>query len=83
PVEDIDIAPLFPQIATQVSNYLNANPASIGLDGLFAAVLGTGDINVQGGNIDLSSSPLSLTLNDLQLSGQGFVPNCYGTLDFC
>lgn len=85
PVKDIDIAPLFPQIATQVSAQLNQTPyPSIGFGALFNAILGTGDINVNvNAPIDLSGNPLVLTLNDLQLSGQGFVPNCYGTLTFC
>lgn len=85
PVQPLDIAPLFPQIATQVSAQLNQTPyPSIGLSGLFAAILGTGDINVTVNQaINLASNPLSLTLNDLQLSGQNFVPNCYGTLSFC
>lgn len=85
PVQPIDIAPLFPQIATQVSAQLNQTPyPSIGTAALFNAILGTGDINVNvNAPIDLSANPLSLTLNDLQLSGQNFVPNCYGTLTFC
>jgi len=85
PVKDIDIAPLFPQIATQVSAQLNQTPyPSIATDGLIAAIFGTGDINVTvNAPINLAANPLVLTLNDLQLSGQGFVPNCYGTLTFC
>ena len=85
PVRNIDIAPLFPQIAQQVSNQLNSTPyPSIDLDGLFAAVLGTGDINVTLNTpIDLSANPLNLILSDLQLNGQDFKPNCYGSLKFC
>jgi hypothetical protein len=85
PVIDLDIAPLFPQIAQRVSAQLNSNPhPSIDLDGLFAAIGGTADINVTvNAPIDLSANALSLILNDLQLSGQNFAPNCYGTLTFC
>jgi len=84
PVQPIDIAPLFPQIAIQASNYLNSNPVTIGTSGLLAAISGTGDINVTVANpINLSANPLSLTLNDLQLGGQDFATNCRGTLTFC
>lgn len=85
PTKAIDIAPLFPQIAAQVSAQLGSSPyPSIGFDGLFAAILGTGDINVTVQKpIDLSNNPLTLNLNNLQLNGQNFKPNCYGTLKFC
>lgn len=85
PTQDIDIAPLFPQIASQVSLQLNARPyPSIGLGSLLNAIVGAGDINVTVRNpIDLSDSPLSLNLNNLQLNGQNFAPNCYGSMKFC
>lgn len=85
PTQEIDIAPLFPQIAAQVSGYLNSTPyPTIGIDGLLSAVLGTGDINVTlNQDVNLSGNPLSLTLTDLQLNGQSFAPNCYGGLTFC
>ena len=85
PTKAIDIAPLFPQIAAQVSAQLGSSPyPSIGFDGLFAAILGTGDINVTVQKpIDLSNNPLTLNLNNLQLNGQNFKPNCYGSLKFC
>jgi hypothetical protein len=84
PVQAVDIAPLFPQIAAQASAYLLANPATIGFGGLVNAITGAGDINVTVADpINLSSSPLSLTLRDLQLSGQNFTTNCYGGKSFC
>lgn len=84
PIEPIDIAPLFPQIAIQASNYLNSNPVTIGTQGLVNAIFGTGDIPVTVANpINLSANPLSLTLTDLQLANQNFAPNCFGTLTFC
>ena len=85
PTQAIDIAPLFPQIAAQVSAQLGSAPyPSIAFDGLVAALGGSGDIRVTVANpIDLSGSPLKLTLNDLQLNGQNFKANCYGTLKFC
>ena len=85
PTQAIDIAPLFPQIAAQVSGQLSAEPYPyIGLSSLLNAVLGTGDINVDVKNpIDLTNSPLSLNLSNLQLNGQNFKPNCYGSLKFC
>ena len=83
PVQQVDIAPLFPQLAQSLSTYITANPASMTFTSLVNAILGTGDITIDAGTIDLSGSPLSLTLRDLQLSGQNFVPNCYGTLKFC
>ena len=83
PVQQVDIAPLFPQLAQALTTYITANPASMTFAGLVNAILGTGDINIDAGTIDLSGAPLSLTLRDLQLSGQNFAPNCYGTLKFC
>ena len=83
PVQQVDIAPLFPQLAQALTTYITANPASMTFAGLVNAILGTGDINIDAGTIDLSGAPLSLTLRDLQLSGQNFATNCYGTLKFC
>jgi hypothetical protein len=45
-------------------------------------ISGAGDVNVTIGNLNVPT-PLVLTLTDLQLNGQGFQPNCYGTLSFC
>lgn len=83
PVQSIDIAPLFPQLATGLSNFITANPATMTFTGLVNAIFGTGDININAGTVNLSSTPLSLTLTDLQLNGQNFAPNCYGGLTFC
>lgn len=80
PVQKIDISPLFPQIASAVSNYLSSNPAQTSdLDGL---LLGQ-QLDVQVGTLNLSGSPLTLVLSDLQLAGQNFAANCYGSLTFC
>ena len=80
PTQSIDITPLFPQIASAVSTWLNANPAtSSDLGGL----LGIGALDTDVGTVDLGAFPLSLTLTDLQLNGQSFAPNCYGGLKFC
>ena len=85
PVQQVDIAPLFPQLAQLLSNDLNSTPyPSIGFTSLLNAITGSGDIEVTVKNpIDLSGSPLGLVLTDLQLSGQNFATNCYGTLKFC
>lgn len=80
PTQSIDIEPLFPQIASAVSTWLAANPAtSNDLGGL----LGIGALDVDVGTVNLGAFPLSLTLTDLQLNGQNFAPNCYGGLKFC
>ncbi len=83
PTQNIDIAPLFPQIASKFSDYLNANPAGLPFTSLVNAIFGTGDINVDGGPVNLSAAPLSLTLSNIQLNGQSISPNCYGGLKFC
>ncbi len=84
PTDDIDIEPLFPQIAANVSNQLNATPANIGIGSLINAVGGLGGyINVSSNDIDLQHYPLNLSLSNLQLNGQNFKPNCYGGLKFC
>ena len=83
PTDDINITPLFPQIASQVSTYLTNNPAKIEFDDLVKAVLGTGNIEVSSTDVNLAGNPLKLSLSNLQLGGQNFATNCYGTLKFC
>jgi hypothetical protein len=83
PVKPIDIAPLFPQIAEKLSDYFIANPAGIDAGDLFNAILNLGNITAVSPDISLAGNPLSITLTDLQLNGQGFATNCYGTLKFC
>ena len=84
PVKKIDIAPLFPQIASQITNFLmdERNAASLSESQLGNVITGNGDINVGIGTLNVPGA-LNLTLNDLQLSGQKFAPNCYGSLKFC
>ena len=84
PVKDIDIAPLFPQIASQITNYLSNedNAASLSASQLGNVISGQGDVNVGIGTLNVPQT-LKLTLNDLQLGGQNFAPNCYGSLKFC
>ncbi|TEU24774.1 hypothetical protein [Alkanindiges illinoisensis] len=76
----IDISPLFPQISTFVSQYLQANPAKTND---LAGLLNIGDLTANIGTIDLKDAPLTLNLSNLQLTNQDFVPNCYGGLTFC
>jgi hypothetical protein len=80
PTDLIDISPLFPQLKTEISNYLQDNPATT--SDLAGIISGNGlDANI--GAVDLATSPLSLVLSNLQLNGQNFAPNCYGSLTFC
>lgn len=68
PQDAIDISPLFPQISTAVSAFLQANPAKTSdLDGLL--LLGA-DLDVNIGTVDLKNSPLTLNLSNLQLTNQ-------------
>lgn len=70
----------FPQLQSAISSYITANPATSNDVG----AIFTGDgMDVDAGTIDLSGSPLFLGLSDLQLSGQNFTPNCYGSAKFC
>ncbi|MEG0486549.1 MAG: hypothetical protein RR575_01290 [Acinetobacter sp.] len=84
PVKSIDIAPLFPQIATQITNYLmnEDNAASLSVTQLGNVITGLGDVNVGIGTLNVPQT-LQLTLNDLQLNGQNFASNCYGSMKFC
>lgn len=82
PQDPIDIAPLFPQIATAVTNFLNANPAQTSdLGGLLDANGSPLKVNI--GTIDLKNSPLDLNISNLILTNQNFAPNCWGGLKFC
>lgn len=89
PTQPLDISPLFPELVTRVSDQIdrrrnpNAQYIQIGLDGALAAIAGTGDVPVTINNPILLTNPLGITLNDLQLDGQNFAPNCYGGLTFC
>ena len=58
------------------------NAASLSESQLGNVITGNGDINVGIGTLNVPGA-LNLTLNDLQLSGQKFAPNCYGSLKFC
>ena len=80
PQDLINIDQLFPQIGTAVSAYLQKNPAKTNdLGGL----LKLGALTANIGNIDLSSTPLKLNVENLILKGQSFASNCYGGLKFC
>lgn len=74
----------YPQIAAAVNSYLAANPPQTGDLGtvLFGGTLGV-QISTNTAPLNLSGSPIALTLNGLQLNGQFTTPNCYGSLKFC
>jgi len=80
PTQKIDISPLFPQLASAVGSYLQQHPATT--NDLAGVITGNG-LSVGIGDVSLSSNPLSLILSNLQLTGQNFTPNCYGSLKFC
>ena len=84
PNDKIDVAKLFPQIKEQLQTYLmdEDNAASLSVSQLGNVISGNGDVNVGIGSLPVSK-PLTMTLYDLTLSGQGFNPNCYGNLKFC
>lgn len=80
PTDPVDITPLFPQIATQISGYLANNPASTNdLGGL----LGSGTLTTDIGTPNLAGNPLDLYLTDIPLATQNFNANCYGAARFC
>lgn len=89
PMEQLDISSLFPSLAQQASSQIdkrvdpNAQYISITLDQALNAILGVGDINVSVPDPIVLNQPLPYVLNDLQLRGQSFTPNCYGNLKFC
>lgn len=84
PNDQIDVAKLFPQIKEQLQTFLmdENNAASLSVGQLGNVISGNGDVSVGVGSLPVTK-PLTMTLYDLSLSGQGFNPNCYGNLKFC
>lgn len=81
PTQRLSIIPLLGQFAERAGAALNANPATT--SDLGAVISGSG-LAANIGNINLSTAPaLQMNLSNLQLNGQDFAPNCYGTMKFC
>lgn len=81
PAKELGIEPLLGQFASRAGDYLQAHPAQTSDIG--GILLGDG-LAANIGNVDLSNvNPLQMNLSNLRLSGQDFVPNCYGNLVFC
>jgi len=84
PQDPVNLCPsvgncVFPQISSQASAYLAANPPNTNdLGGL----LTNGVLGIVAGVVPVPT-PLSLTLGNIVLTGQAIVSNCYGTLKFC
>ncbi|WP_288401087.1 hypothetical protein [uncultured Acinetobacter sp.] len=83
PQDPIDIAPLFPQIASAVSYYLRAGGGHEAQTSDLRGLLGGSTLTVNIGNIDLKDSPLNLNISNLKLTNQNFASNCWGGLKFC
>lgn len=83
PQDPIDISPLFPQIASAVSYYLRRGGGNEANTNDLGGLLGSGDLTVNIGNIDLRNSALNLNISNLKLTNQNFAPNCWGGLKFC
>lgn len=64
------------QVVTPISTALYNNPTPCSLINCLVSDLAIGQVN-------LSGTVLDFPLSNLQLSGQTFAPNCYGTLTFC
>ncbi|MDE2422234.1 MAG: hypothetical protein KGO49_13765 [Gammaproteobacteria bacterium] len=77
----------YPQIATAVNAYLAANPPTSSSLSTLWAILTNGTLGVQISTnaqpLNMSGSPIALTLNGLQLNSQFTTSNCYGSLKFC
>ncbi|WP_410209945.1 hypothetical protein [Aquirhabdus sp.] len=69
---------VFPQFAKQFNDFLAAN--TLTTSDLVSLLTG-GTLGASFGALNLT--PISLTLNGVQLSTQNTVPNCYGGLKFC
>jgi len=86
PQDAIDLASdeigpdFFPQLQAAINDFLAINPAQT--NDLAGIIFGNG-LSVNTGDLDLSAYPLYLGLSNLQLEGQSFTPNCYGTAKFC
>ncbi|OTG83836.1 hypothetical protein [Acinetobacter sp. ANC 4648] len=83
PKDPIDISPLFPQIASAVSEWLKDGGGHEAQTSDLGGLLGGADLSVNIGTIDLKGKPLSLNLSNLELTNQNFKANCYGNLKFC
>ncbi|MCH7384121.1 hypothetical protein MMP71_09675 [Acinetobacter dispersus] len=81
PTQRLSLEPLLGQFAAKAGNYLKQNPART--SDILGVMTGMG-LGADIGNVDLSNvSPLQMNLSNLQLNGQNFAPNCYGSLKFC
>ena len=79
PEDRLNIEPLLDQFAQQAGHYLNEHPAMT--NDILGVLLGSGlDVNI--GTIR-PAQKLAMSLNDLQLKGQNFAPNCFGGHKFC
>lgn len=83
PQDPIDISPLFPQIASSVSYYLRRGGGNEANTSDLGGLLGSGDLTVNIGNIDLKDSALNLNISNLKLTNQNFSFNCWGGLNAC
>lgn len=84
PKDNIDISSVYPQFATILGQKLQEPAYKISVntgDGL-QALFGSG-ITKTLSPIDLRGSSVGINLNNLPLSTQNIISNCYGTLKFC
>jgi hypothetical protein len=79
PAGSVPIGPLFSQLQSQIQTYLDNYDLTTND---IVSIIGGSPFDVQLGNIPLTS-PLTLNLNNLQLAGQNFSPNCWGSSKFC
>ena len=84
PTDSVSIASVYPQFATLLGQKLQQPEYKIKVntgDGL-QALFGSG-ITKTISPIDVSGNSVSINLNNLKLSTQNIIPNCYGSLKFC
>lgn len=83
PTQKIDLADVLPQMARLITDFTRTTQVVVSTNSALGAAFGA-SVYQPLGKIDVSASPVSMTMENLQMDNhQAVVPNCWGTLKFC